>query len=352
MAGISGEVLRGESSANLQSVLGDLEAPRMSFESAMHGAGASLANMAQELLKKFQTPVKPENSSSISTLPKLDLFSRQAFDFSPKPKAEPFFFPEAKPFQFTPSRSALQFKDSRNPNMAMGNPSNATDNPVMSNNYLVVRDQYVLSYNNDKKTPNWVSWQLNEDWLGSQKRTGTFIPDDSLPSGFNRAQHSDYSRSGYDRGHNTPSADRTASREDNEATFIMTNIAPQAPDNNQGPWEKLESYSREMARQGKELYIISGADGSKGTIGNGVNVPESWWKVIVILPQKGQGVTDVKANTEVIAVEIPNENGMKNDDWRKYVTTVHAIERHTGYDLLSELPDDIEHKVSSTKFPK
>lgn len=331
------------------------EAPRKSFDDVMHDAGASLSNMAQELLKKFQAPTQSEIKPPSATLPNLDLFSRPATDLSPR-GPDPFSFPVPRssfgPFGPSNLRSELKLKDSRNPNMAMGNPSNASDNPVMSNNYLVVRDQYVLSYNNDKKIPNWVSWQLNEDWLGGQKRTGNFVPDDSLPSGYDLAQSSDYSRSGYDRGHNTPSADRTASREDNESTFIMSNIAPQAPDNNQGPWEKLESYSRELARQGKELYIISGNDGSKGTIGNGVTVPESWWKVIVILPQKGQGVTDVKANTEVIAVEMPNENGIKGDDWRKYITTVHAIERHTGYDLLSDLPDDIENKVSATKFPR
>lgn len=308
------------------------EAPAARVE---ENAGASLSLNVQELLKDSFSAIKAQAKTAFSNLPSLDLI----------------FGPQSQPAELTPStRSEFRLKDTRNPNMAMGNPSNASDNPVMSNNYLVVRDQYVLSYNNDRKIPNWVSWQLNEDWLGSTKRTGNFIPDDSLPSGFDKAQTSDYVRSGYDRGHNIPSADRTASREDNESTFIMSNIAPQAPDNNQGPWEKLESYSREMARQGKELYIISGNEGSKGSIGDGVNVPKNWWKVIVILPEKGMGVTDVKANTEVIAIEMPNENGIKNDDWRKYVTTVHAIERHTGYDLLSELPDDIEEKVSEKKF--
>ena len=303
------------------------EAPRPSFDQMMQDTSANLSVSVQDLLKDAPRSM-PESKTAFSTLPNLDFF----FD------------------RQSSSRSELKLKDSRNPNIAMGNPSNATDNPVMSNNYLVVKDQFVLSYNNDHKAPNWVSWQLNEDWLGGQKRTGNFVPDDTLPSGYGQAQPSDYTRSGYDRGHNTPSADRTASREDNEATFVMSNIAPQAPDNNQGPWEKLESYSRELARQGKELYIISGTDGSKGTIGNGVNVPESWWKVVVILPQKGMDARDVTSNTEVIAVEMPNENGIKGDDWRKYITTVHAIERHTGYDLLSDVEDGAEHKISEKRY--
>lgn len=237
-----------------------------------------------------------------------------------------------------------------NPNMAMGNPSNATTDVANGNNYLLVKDQYVMSYNKDHKTPNWVSWQLNSDWLGSTKRTDAWSEDTSLPSSFRRAQPSDYKGSGYDRGHNVPSGDRTRSTQDNVSTFLMSNIAPQTPDNNQGPWEKLESYSRELVKQGKELYIIAGNEGSRGQISNGINIPDEFWKVIVVMPHKGMGVSDVNANTEIIAVRMPNVNGIKNDDWRKYITTVGDIERETGFDLLSALPDDIERAVSQKKF--
>lgn len=234
--------------------------------------------------------------------------------------------------------------------LAMGNPSNATKSESNRNNYLEIKDQYAMSYSSDRKTPNWVSWQLNEDWFGNVRRTGAFAPDDSLPDSFEKATPNDYKGSGYDRGHNVPSGDRTRTRADNESTFLMSNITPQASDNNQGPWEKLESYSRELVRQGKELYIIAGSNGSKGEIGNGVNVPENFWKVIVVLPQKGLGVAAVNEKTEVIAVNMPNVNGIRNDDWRKYLTTVSAIERHTGYDLLSCLPDDVENAVSVKKY--
>ena len=239
---------------------------------------------------------------------------------------------------------------SNNPNLAMGNPSAATTDASNANNYLLVKDQYVMSYNRDFKTPNWVSWQLDTDWLGSSGRTGAFSPDESLPASFPRATPGDYKGSGFDRGHNVPSGDRTRSREDNEATFQMSNIAPQTPDNNQGPWEKLESYARDLAKQGKELYIIAGRDGKRGEIGDGVSVPGDFWKVIVVLPQKGMGVSDVNANTQVIAVEMPNVNGIRNDDWRKYITTVDEIERQTGFDLLSNLPDNIENSVEAKRF--
>jgi len=207
-----------------------------------------------------------------------------------------------------------------------------------------------MSYNSDHKAPNWVSWQLDTDWLGSTGRSGKFAPESELPSGFGIAHPEDYNRSGYDRGHNVPSGDRTRTQTDNQATFYMSNIGPQAPDNNRGPWEKLESYSRELAKEGKELYIIAGSYGSKGEIGDHVNVPETWFKVIVVLPEKGMGVNDVNKDTEVIAIEIPNENGIKMDDWRKYETTVDEIEKHTGYDFLNKVPPDIQRVIEAKKY--
>jgi hypothetical protein len=74
------------------------------------------------------------------------------------------------------------------------------------------------------------------------RAAATLRPDTSLPAGFLLARPNDYRNSGYDKGHLCPAADRSASREDMDATFLMTNIAPQAPALNRGPWEKLESY--------------------------------------------------------------------------------------------------------------
>ncbi len=239
---------------------------------------------------------------------------------------------------------------SKNPNLALGNPSDARADQSHANNYLVLKDQYVLSYNKDHKTPNWASWQLDSDWIGSSGRAGQFTADDSLPAGFDRAQPGDYKGTGYDRGHNVPSGDRTRSKTDNEATFLMSNIAPQTGDNNRGPWEKLESYSRDLAKEGKELYIVAGSRGSKGTIGDGVNVPESWFKVVVVLPEKGMGLADVNEKTEVIAIEIPNETGMMRDDWRKYVTTVDEIEKHTGYNFLSKVPNKVQSVIEAKRY--
>lgn len=142
-----------------------------------------------------------------------------------------------------------------NPNALLGLPSSATS--FNANDYLISRPQYVLSYNRSKAIPNWASWQLNQTWLGSRPRI-PFEPDQTLPSSWEKVSPNDYTGSGFDRGHVVPAADRNKTADDSRAVFLMTNIFPQAPDNNQGPWAQLESYCRDLVAQGKELYIVAG----------------------------------------------------------------------------------------------
>ena len=78
-----------------------------------------------------------------------------------------------------------------------------------------------------------MSWHSSSAWLGSAARQDDFQTDADLPSGWYQVKATDYSGSGFDHGHNYPSADRTGSVPDNSATFLMSNMMPQAPNNNQ-----------------------------------------------------------------------------------------------------------------------
>jgi endonuclease G, mitochondrial len=121
---------------------------------------------------------------------------------------------------------------STNIHLTMGNPSGAVANTSSPTNYLLEKTQYALSYHNGNNTPNWVSWHLDSSWLGSTPRQDDFRADTTLPSGWYRVGSTSYSGSGYDRGHMCPSGDRTNSVATNSATFLMTNMIPQAPTNN------------------------------------------------------------------------------------------------------------------------
>ena len=230
--------------------------------------------------------------------------------------------------------------------LVLGNPSNATTDPANQTNYLIERPQYALSYNTKNGTPNWVSWQLNKSWLGSADRQDDFRGDESLPEGWYKVSPKDYTNSGYDRGHMTPSADRTRSVADNSATFVMTNIVPQTADNNRGPWKYLEEYSRDLVAEGKELYIIAGPDGSQKRIGDRkVLAPWRTWKIIVVLDRPGSGVRGITAKTRVISVIIPNTKNLKNKDWKKYRVSVDEVEKETNYDFLSNVPKSIQDEI-------
>ncbi|MEM1326621.1 MAG: DNA/RNA non-specific endonuclease [Bacteroidota bacterium] len=237
--------------------------------------------------------------------------------------------------------------------LTLGNPSDAQSTPVLARNYLVERPQYVLAYDDERGLPTWVSWNLSKVWLGSVGRSDDFLVDFSLPDELTRISSQDYSGSGFDRGHNCPSADRTLTRRDNEATFYMTNIIPQAPELNQEPWRLMEQYTRDLVRQrNNELYIIMGNYGEGGEGRNGradrigiqdrLVVPSHIWKVILVLDQEGDGdLMRITEDTRVIAVLTPNRNSNLKE-WHEYRVSVDEIEAATGLDLFSALPTDLQ----------
>lgn len=254
---------------------------------------------------------------------------------------------------------SLTVRAARTPeiHLTMGNPSDAIADINNPSNYLLPKNEYVMSYNRDRGTPNWVSWHLDSSWIGSAPRQDDFRPDESLPAGWYRVTEFDYSGSGFDRGHHTPSGDRTATIPENSATFLMTNMMPQAPGNNQGPWEQLESFSRTLVSQGNELYIVMGGTGTGGTgsmggvtttiAGGNVTVPAYTWKVIIVLPNGGDDANRVDVNTRVLAVIMPNADNIRTDQWQIYSATVGQVEALTGYDFFSNVPVHIQEVIEA-----
>jgi len=239
--------------------------------------------------------------------------------------------------------------------LTLGNPSGAVTDINQPTNYLLSKPQYALSYHRDRGIPNWVSWHLSTDWRGSAARQDDFRADATLPAGWYQVQSSSYTGSGFDRGHLCPSADRTSTVADNSATFLMTNIMPQVPRNNQQTWANLEDYCREQLATGNEVYVIAGSYGRGGTGTNGyattldqgrVTVPARCWKVVVILPAGTDDATRVTAGTRVIAIDTPNDNTISTT-WGTYRTSVDAIETATGLDILSAVPTAVQQTIEA-----
>jgi endonuclease G len=233
-----------------------------------------------------------------------------------------------------------------NSSLMLGNPSSAGSQP---NNLLLDIPQYAMSYNASLGGPNWVSWHLEEGDLGDVERS-TFRPNPVLPVSL-QIRPADYKGSGYDRGHVCPSGDRTRTERDNQATFQMSNMLPQAAALNQHVWKDLEDHCRDLARAGNELYISAGGAGSLGRIANGrVNIPAACWKIIVVLPRGNNDLGRINARTRVIAVAMPNKDtdAVQNAAWSQYVVSPARIEKATGLRFFATLPTNVRAALEAS----
>ena len=242
-----------------------------------------------------------------------------------------------------------------NDNLLLGNPSGATSDPGNTTNYLYTHPQYVTGYNAQRGIPVWTSWHVGRlDITKNFPRQNDFRPDPGLPRQFYAVSPQSYSGSGFDKGHNCPSGDRTATLDDNSATFLMSNMVPQAPQNNQQTWAHLEEYTRAQVEAGQEAYVIMGSYGRGGTGKNGpastldqgrVTVPARIWKVVVFLPEGNNDLQRIIAGqARVVAIDTPNDNSI-NPQWTQYLTSVDKIEAASGLDILSALPPDTQAQL-------
>lgn len=218
----------------------------------------------------------------------------------------------------------------------------ALEIPVMQSStggQVLKRKGYTLSYNADYKTPQWVAWELTKkETKGEVGRTDKFLPDPDVRGA--KAYTSDYTKSGYDRGHMAPAADMKWNRRAMEESFYMSNICPQNPNLNRGDWNDLEDKSRQWAKKYGAVYITCGPiyDSKKPKrIGNNkVAVPDAFYKVILINDKK---------NPQAIGFIFPNKAGHK--PLTKYAVTVDSVERRTGIDFFPALPDEIENRIEA-----
>lgn len=229
-----------------------------------------------------------------------------------------------------------------NPDESLNIYSNKLEIPVSTtsrNEIKLTRTGYTVSYNNTYKTPNWVAWELTrQETNGDEERKDKFIPDPDLPEP--KAEHADYTNSGYDRGHMAPAADMKWSEKAMEESFYMSNICPQDRKLNRDDWGSLEETCRGWARKYGTVYIACGPIYDKKSpkrIGrNKVAVPDRFFKVVLIYNRK-----------KPQAMGFLFENKAHHRKLENYMVTVDEIEQITGLDFFSRLPDDIENKIEA-----
>jgi len=195
-----------------------------------------------------------------------------------------------------------------------------------------------MSFNPEMHQPNWVSWELTRDEArGEEPRAKSFARDYNVDG---CADPADYRNSGFDRGHMAPAADMKWSQQAMKESFYMTNICPQAKALNTGAWKKLEEKCRQWAERDSAIVIVCGpvlTDPVSQYIGeNKVAVPQRFFKVILApYANPPRGIGFIMPNSRV-------EGGMQ-----RAAVSIDEVERVTGHDFFSELPDSIETQVES-----
>jgi hypothetical protein len=176
----------------------------------------------------------------------------------------------------------------------------------------------------------------------------------------------------------TPANDRTRNKKDLRSTFLGTNVIAQHPSNNSGLWKVFEGFANELAKdKDKYLYVTAGSFGTNNPLTpiiptadgqSNITVPETLWKVLVILDNSNQSLTDLfqqtpnsVVNDRVIAVRIPNANtagGSNSPTWwdPSYRISVRDLEaelfQSTGqrYNFLSNLPQNVQDRYETSVY--
>ncbi|GAB4026567.1 DNA/RNA non-specific endonuclease [Spirosoma koreense] len=211
---------------------------------------------------------------------------------------------------------------------------------VQSGDQIIRHEGYTLRYREEYKDADWVAYPLldYETTGEAERKLEQFQPDLSVPNG--TALSSDYTRSGFDRGHLAPAADFKFSQRMMRETFYMSNITPQVPQFNRGIWKDLEDLVRRWAVRDNGLYVVTGAVLKPGlpTIGrsNEISVPEKFYKVILYCN-----------NPEIRMIGFLLNNEPSDRSLKQFVVSVDTIEQLTGIDFFPKLPDDLERKLES-----
>ncbi len=185
-------------------------------------------------------------------------------------------------------------------------------NPKLSNNtQALCMDGFAVMYSGVSRTPLWSAEYLDRKRLQQAKeidREDSFHEESRLPKSM-RAKLSDYSGSGYDRGHLAPNGNM-ANRSQQYDSFSLANIAPQSPRNNRYIWRNIESATRYLTQQYGEVYTITGvAFTNKKTkqLADRVLVPSHFFKAVYIPASNQAGVyyapNDESERIEVISVD-------------------------------------------------
>lgn len=212
---------------------------------------------------------------------------------------------------------------------------------VLSDGLLIEYCGFEVLYSAQSRIPIWVQYELTADETdGPYTRKGRqFRPDETLS--VVHADNDDYRNSGWSRGHMAPAADFKWSDKAMWDTFYYTNCCPQDQSLNNGQWNTLEQKVRSWAKKYGRVFVVTGPiidENKYGTIGaHRVVVPDAFFKAVLAETPYG-----------LQSVAFVMQNKSHNENMQKCALSVNDLERLTGIDFFSNLPDSIEEDVEGS----
>lgn len=217
--------------------------------------------------------------------------------------------------------------------------------PIASSPVTILENLgYTSAYCNTTRTPLWVGYRLfGTGDFESGRRPSNFSTDGRVT---NSPVHRDYTNTGYDRGHMAPNAPvaRRYGPVAQRSTFLMTNVAPQLPELNQGTWEDLESLiSNRWAPAFTEVWVYVGPvfdDIECWELPSGIRIPSHCYMIII-------DIDDEDGRVHALGVIMPQEHP-ESAPLSNYVVPISEIEARTGINFLHEL-ENADYLINLTE---
>ncbi|NES68900.1 MAG: DNA/RNA non-specific endonuclease [Okeania sp. SIO2D1] len=173
------------------------------------------------------------------------------------------------------------------PHLPFGTPTGTPET-----NDFICREAYALSSNDETKFADWVAYRVTAAQLRCETPDQRDWEADPAIAPSETLEPNDYQgtgRAGYDRGHQAPLASLKCLNW-REANYL-SNITPQNPELNRGPWKELEEYERSLAKKHGEIFVITGPayEEEMGKLpGADENhlIPSGYWKILYLPKRK------------------------------------------------------------------
>ncbi|RKR06631.1 endonuclease G [Kushneria sinocarnis] len=210
-------------------------------------------------------------------------------------------------------------------------------------NRTLRNEGYMVGWSDLRRNPLWVTYRL----------TRVADPDaPPRPDGFRedvraiwRTTSSDYTGTGYDRGHMAPNYaiavvnGRAAQRD----TFLMTNVSPQRPALNRKLWQRLEEVIiDDFVPHFGTVWVTDGPifDADITRLPSLIEIPDAFYKILVVPGRQPR----------MLAFIMPQKVS-GNEPLDRFVVSVDEIEARTGLDFFSQLPAEVERQLESRVDP-